>query len=178
MRAWPVGQGASLAHASANSGPAASWIAPHTPPPGASASFAAFTSASDSPGHEGPPQLGEFSWHELATTDHRAALDFYSKLFGWNETQSVDMGEMGTYQMYGQGEEMFGGMFNKPDEMPGPPAWLYYTLVDDIDEAVAKVRENGGQVLNGPMEVPGGSMIAQCLDPQGAMFALHAKANS
>jgi len=28
-------------------------------------------------------------------------------------------------------------------------------------------------VLNGPMEVPGGDMIAQCMDPQGAMFAVH-----
>jgi hypothetical protein len=60
--------------------------------------------------------------------------------------------------------------------MPGPPAWLYYTMVDDIDEAVERVRGSGGQVMNGPMEVPGGSMIAQCMDPQGAMFALHAAA--
>jgi hypothetical protein len=29
-------------------------------------------------------------------------------------------------------------------------------------------------VLNGPMEVPGGDRVAQCRDPQGAMFALHA----
>jgi len=27
--------------------------------------------------------------------------------------------------------------------------------------------------LNGPMEVPGGARIAQLLDPQGAVFALH-----
>jgi predicted enzyme related to lactoylglutathione lyase len=31
----------------------------------------------------------------------------------------------------------------------------------------------GGQVLNGPMDVPGGDRVAQCLDPQGAPFALH-----
>jgi predicted enzyme related to lactoylglutathione lyase len=27
-------------------------------------------------------------------------------------------------------------------------------------------------VLNGPMQVPGGSWIVQCADPQGAAFAL------
>ncbi|MGA8412896.1 MAG: VOC family protein, partial [Xanthobacteraceae bacterium] len=27
-------------------------------------------------------------------------------------------------------------------------------------------------IINGPMEVPGGSWIVQCKDPQGAMFAL------
>src|SRR5262249_58852966 len=30
-----------------------------------------------------PPHLGEFSWHELATTDQAAALRFYGELFGW-----------------------------------------------------------------------------------------------
>lgn len=123
------------------------------------------------------PRVGEFSWHELATTDHEAALDFYSKLFGWKETDSMDMGEMGTYQMYGKSGQTLGGMFNKSQDMPGPPSWLYYTTVDDIDGTVEKVREKGGQVLNGPMEVPGGK-IAQCLDPQGAMFAVYAKTDS
>lgn len=123
----------------------------------------------------GEPQVGQFSWHELATTDHEAALEFYSELFGWNETDAVDMGEMGTYQIYGQGDVPLGGMFNKSGDMPGPPAWLYYTRVGDIDKTVEKVRAKGGQVLNGPMEVPGGDRIAQCLDPQGAAFAVHAR---
>jgi len=61
-----------------------------------------------------------------------------------------------------------GGMFNKPDEMPGPPMWLYYISVPDVTSAVDKVKELGGQVVNGPMEVPGGDLIAQCLDTQGA----------
>jgi hypothetical protein len=79
--------------------------------------------------------------------------------------------------MYGQGDRTLGGMFDKSEDMPGPPSWLYYTTVDDIDRTVEKVREKGGQVLNGPMEVPGGK-IAQCLDPQGAMFAVYAKTDS
>ena len=33
-------------------------------------------------------------------------------------------------------------------------------------------RNAGGKIINGPMEVPGGSWIVQCKDPQGAMFAL------
>jgi predicted enzyme related to lactoylglutathione lyase len=53
--------------------------------------------------------------------------------------------------------------------------WLYYVSVDDVNVSVAKVTELGGQVLNGPMEVPGGDLIAQCVDPQGALFALHSK---
>jgi hypothetical protein len=137
--------------------------------------FAVFTALGDAPGHEGPPNKGEFSWHELMTSDYQAAWDFYSKLFGWKVTSTMDMGPAGMYQMYGRDDGIpMGGMFNKPAEVQGPPAaWLYYAKVDDVNATVETVKKNGGQVLNGPMEVPGGDLIAQCMDPQGAMFAVH-----
>jgi len=39
---------------------------------------------------------------------------------------------------------------------------------------VARVKDKAGQVLNGPMQVPGGSWswIAPCRDLQGAMLVL------
>jgi predicted enzyme related to lactoylglutathione lyase len=55
--------------------------------------------------------------------------------------------------------------------------WLYYVKVADVNAAVSKVAELGGQVVNGPMEVPGGDLIAQCFDPQGALFALHSSSS-
>ena len=36
-----------------------------------------------------------------------------------------------------------------------------------------RIKANGGQVLNGPMEVPGGDWIVNGMDPQGAAFSLH-----
>ena len=60
--------------------------------------------------------------------------------------------------------------------IPGPPFWLYYIRVDDVGAAVERVKSLGGQVLNGPMQVPGGDVVAQCCDPQGGAFALHATA--
>jgi predicted enzyme related to lactoylglutathione lyase len=141
------------------------------------AMFAVYTSAQPAPPiPDGPPAVGEISWHELATTDHAAAYEFYADLFGWDEHEAMDMGEAGIYQMYGRNGVPLGGMFTKPAEMPGPPMWLYYVKVAAMDKAVAKIKKLGGQVINGPMEVPGGDMIAQCIDPQGAMFALHASA--
>ena len=140
------------------------------------AAFAVYRSATEMPEDEGGghPSVGEFSWNELATTDHEAAFEFYSNLFGWKQTDAMDMGEGGTYQMYGLTDQSMGGMFNKTPEMPGPPAWLYYATVADADEAAEKCRTNGGQVLNGPMDVPGGGRIVQGMDPQGAVFAVYA----
>jgi uncharacterized protein len=54
-----------------------------------------------------------------------------------------------------------------------PNAWLLYFRVPDIDAAGERVKAAGGQVLHGPMEVPGGGFIVQAMDPQGAMFALN-----
>lgn len=139
--------------------------------------FAVYSSPQD-PGPEHPPERGEVSWRELATTDYEAAFGFYAALFGWREADRMDMGEAGVYQMFGRGEQPLGGIFNKPVEMQGPPFWLYYFKVDDVRQAVETVRELGGQILNGPMEVPGGDMVAQCLDPQGAAFALHSGSNA
>jgi hypothetical protein len=114
------------------------------------------------------------SWHELITSDHEAALRFYSQLFGWQKTDAIP-GPNGTYQMYGKGGRTFGGMMTKPKDYPAPPHWLYYVKVADLDGALARVKKNDGKVWNGPMEVPGGDRVAQCVDPQGAAFALHGK---
>jgi predicted enzyme related to lactoylglutathione lyase len=141
------------------------------------AALAAFTPIEEAPG--GPPQAGDFSWHELATSDPVAAFTFYEKLFGWEKTEAMDMGEMGIYQMYRKrgGEFPLGGIFKRPAEMP-VSAWLFYAMVKDVHDSVETVRKLGGQVLNGPMEVPGGDFIAQCTDPQGAMFAIHSTKKS
>jgi len=135
------------------------------------AAFAVFQPAGAPP--DGPPTV-DFSWHELATTDWRAALSFYGSLFGWEATDSMDMGpELGTYQMYGWKGETLGGMFNKPKQVPGPPNWLPYIKVEDATTTAVLVKKLGGKIVNGPMEVPGGSWIAQGLDLQGAFFAVH-----
>ena len=125
---------------------------------------------------EGAPQLGEASWHELMTTDAEAAMKFYSEVFGWQPSEVMDMGPMGKYHMFNRPVGMIGGMMNKPPEMANvPPNWGIYFLVSDINAAVDRVKTNGGQILNGPMEVPGGDWIVNAMDPQGAAFSLHAK---
>ena len=134
--------------------------------------FGVYTPAMEGP-PPGEPGLGDAMWHELATTDHVAALSFYQALFGWQKTESMDMGEGNMYEMYGlNSTDSLGGVFNKPPEMP-MAAWNIYWEVADVDAAATQVAALGGQVLNGPMEVPGGGRIVQGMDAQGAMFALH-----
>ena len=63
-----------------------------------------------------PPKIGEFSWHELATTEQPgAAFEFYSTLFGWEKVSEFDMGPVGIYLIFGRNGTQLGGMFNKGD---------------------------------------------------------------
>jgi predicted enzyme related to lactoylglutathione lyase len=128
------------------------------------------------PAPEAEPAVGEASWLELMTTDAPAAMTFYQQLFGWQPSEAMDMGDMGKYQMFNRGDRMIGGMMNKPKEMAqAPPHWAIYFRVPGINAAAERVKANGGTILNGPMEVPGGDWILNGMDPQGAAFALHAK---
>jgi predicted enzyme related to lactoylglutathione lyase len=139
--------------------------------------LAVFTPANPGASHD-PTKPGEFAWAELYTTDHEAALRFYSAIAGWEQLGSFDMGAMGTYVLWGREGKQLGGMMTlppgmkTPDGRAVPPSWMYYTTVADLDAALARAKARGARVLNGPMEVPRGQRVVQLMDPQGAAFAL------
>jgi predicted enzyme related to lactoylglutathione lyase len=134
--------------------------------------FVLFKGSSDAQGSQPAPGTpGCVGWHELHSSNGEKAFLFYSGLFGWTKGQSMDMGPMGVYQLFATAQEPVGGIMTKTEAMP-TPCWLYYFNVDDIQLGAARVKDEGGSVHNGPHQVPGGSWIVQCSDPQGAMFAL------
>jgi len=113
---------------------------------------------------------GRVGWHELLAANWEKAFAFYAALFGWQKAEA-QQGAMGTYQQFSTAGETIGGMFTKPPTLPHP-FWLYYFNVVDIEAATQRVEAGGGEILYGPMEVPGGSWILHCADPQGTIFAL------
>jgi predicted enzyme related to lactoylglutathione lyase len=136
--------------------------------------------SSSAPGPETAPQLGEFSWHELATSvAPSGAFAFYKALFGWDEISQTDMGPMGMYLIFGRNGKQLGGMFDKGSQgKPGSAYWVCYVSVDDLDGTLSRAKAARGSLLTGPMDVPGGDRIAQLMDPHGAFFALHMAATA
>jgi predicted enzyme related to lactoylglutathione lyase len=119
-----------------------------------------------------PGTSGTIGWHELYAVNGPTAFGFYEKQFGWTKDQAMDMGPMGTYQLFKTGGDMAaGGMMTKPAAIP-VPYWGYYFNVDAIDAAAERVTGGGGKILNGPHEVPGPMWVVNCMDPQGAVFSL------
>jgi predicted enzyme related to lactoylglutathione lyase len=114
--------------------------------------------------------VGHCGWNELATTDPKQAFAFYTGQFGWTDGGSMPMGEMGDYQFFNDEEGMIGAVMKTDGTRPS--MWSYYFRVADIDAAKTRIEANGGSVMHGPQDVPGGDFILVGADPQGAMFAL------
>jgi predicted enzyme related to lactoylglutathione lyase len=113
---------------------------------------------------------GRVGWHELLAADGEKAFPFYGELLDWQRATS-EIDPASTYQPFIVAAQTIGGMFTKPPMVP-MPFWLYYFNIGDIGAAVEHVKTLGGQILEGPVDLPGGSRVARCADPQGAMFAL------
>jgi uncharacterized protein len=122
-------------------------------------------------------KTGGVGWHELLATDWEKAFAFYAELFGWQKAAAnagAGSGPAETYQLFAAGGQTIGGMFTKRQIEP-VPFWLFYFNVDDIDAGAERVKSGGGQIVEGPLELPDGSWFARCIDPQGAVFALQGK---
>lgn len=111
------------------------------------------------------------SWNELYAPDLEAAKAFYARHFHFEFNETMPMGPMGDYCFIDHGGQTIGAMMQKPAQVPAG-MWNYYIRVADIDTAAETIKAEGGQVFNGPMEVPGGDWIINAMDPQGAAFSL------
>ena len=130
--------------------------------------------AMPSPVRPAPPAPGTIGWHELYTTDVDAAFSFYSKLFGWTKVSDMDMGQMGIYRIFDEGDHKpmgDGGMMTKAPHIP-VSCWNFYFHVESFKAAVKRVEAGGGKVLYGPAQVPGNAWTINGQDPQGAAFSL------
>jgi len=132
-----------------------------TPPPGQpDATSTAFA-----------PEPGHIGWNELAADDIETVAERYARLFGWRVGNRMPMGPAGDYLIIEHHGGQIAGMMNRAEGMP-PAAWLFYFRVTDIDAAAERAKAAGGQIIVGPMEVPGGDYAAVTIDPQGVGFGL------
>ena len=112
---------------------------------------------------------GAMTWNDLTTPDAEAASKFYGEWFGW---RIEEVPEAYGYRVIYNGERSNGGILPRRADMGDvPPNWMPYFGTEDVEQAVDRVKELGGQVLTQPMPVPNGAFIV-IADPQGAVSAL------
>jgi uncharacterized protein len=124
-------------------------------------------------GAERVNEPGAFSWSELNTRDPEAAKSFYGDVFGW-KFEDEEFEGAGTYTTIKVGDNSIGGLIDITGRVPEeiPANWLVYFAVEDATGTLAKLKEGGGNVAFGPMDISRVGRIAVAQDPFGAAFAV------
>lgn len=111
---------------------------------------------------------------EMPYDDRERMVGFYQSAFGW-QTQMLGE-EMGNYVLATTTETgesgpknpgaINGGFYSRKPDWPAQHPSIVIA-VDDIQEAIQKVTEAGGQVVGDPMEIPGVGQYVAFMDTEG-----------
>lgn len=114
-------------------------------------------------------RFGQFVWREMLCPDVAKAKGFYGELLGWTFAD-MPMGKM-TYTVVSAGGKQVGGLLPSTPEM-GPPAWLSYVSVEDIDKTAAAVEASGGKLVMPIESAPGVGRFVVARDATGGHVGL------
>jgi len=112
---------------------------------------------------------------EMPALDRKRMADFYSVVFGWEARMLGD--EMGNYVTVSTAETDEKGMIEAPGSINGgfypvtddgtPHYPSLVIAVDDLKEAMGKIRKAGGQILGEPVTIPGVGDYVSFIDTEG-----------
>lgn len=107
---------------------------------------------------------------EMPYEDKKRMADFYAKAFGWKSNFLGE--EMGNYVVVMTSEKektpgvIHGGFYPKDKEKPAQyPSFVI--AVDDMEQAMQKIRDAGGKILGEPMDIPGVGPFVSFIDTEG-----------
>ena len=125
--------------------------------------------------HRGFEVVGEAGspvWHQLTTRDHRAAVDFYRKVLGWQTEGVSDTDEFRYTTASFDGQQLLGVMDGSGILPQGAPSnWSIFFGAEDVDRTLRVITDNGGAVVRGAEDTPYGRLAA-ANDPTGVTFNL------
>ena len=101
-------------------------------------------------------------------------VQFYSQVFGWDMNYLGK--EMGEYVVASTTETdenrmplragtIGGGFFPKGPDMPTSPSVVI--AVEDINAAIKRITDAGGEILGHPVEIPGIGQYVAIIDSEG-----------
>ena len=116
---------------------------------------------------------------EMPYVDHNRLSKFYSQAFGWEMNKlGSEMGdyitaatsEMDENRMVKTPGTINGGFYPKTSDAPSVPSFVI--AVDDIKDAMNKVKQAGGKILDEPVEIPGIGHYVSINDTEGNRLSL------
>lgn len=115
---------------------------------------------------------------EVQADNIERAKDFYENSFGWKiDKYSNNSGDnMGMdYWIVVTGPKgspgINGGMYQRPKDRKNT-TYECTIMVTDIDDAIDKVKENGGKITKEKVEMKGLGFFANAMDTEGNTFSM------
>ena len=126
-------------------------------------------------GHDGADvqdQTGSMWWIELMARDIVGARHFYTRLFGWDfsETPKYEIGER-LYTVFKTGSTAVAGALQFHPDWGVTPHWCVFFAIDDWDAAIARATAAGGS-LGFWRDVPYAGRCGFIEDADGAEFTV------
>jgi predicted enzyme related to lactoylglutathione lyase len=115
--------------------------------------------------------MGRVVHFELPVANANRAKAFYEKVFGWVLEKQV--GPWGTYLALHTGEETEPGISGAFAERQSESDTIVNTIdTSDIDDAIAKVESNGGEITFAKCPISGVGYLAYFVDPEGNQWGM------
>lgn len=104
---------------------------------------------------------------EIGCQDKKKIMKFYADVFGW----TMEPARFNTEVKTGGGSGIDGAITALGHEPHNYT--MFYMEVPDADAACAKIKDHGGDVHIGPIDIPdNGGRFAWFKDPEGNMLAI------
>lgn len=118
---------------------------------------------------ENEVSAGSFCWVDMAVSDAKNVLEFFTELFGWGRRVRPTQ-DAHAYSIFTTRGTHIAGLYEVPQD--GPSQWMSYALVDDLDAATKKAVSLGATVIREALEIVGFGRMVMISDPVGVVFAL------
>jgi len=124
-------------------------------------------------------KIGQMAWMDLTVNNAEQVKDFYQSVIGW-KTEKVAMadGEYNDFSMMlASGDDVVTGICHaRGVNKDMLAAWLPYFVVADINDSVAQVEQQGGELMT-QIKAAGSDKFVVIKDPSGAVCALYQTVN-
>ncbi len=118
--------------------------------------------------------MNPVGWFEIPVSDMKRAKAFYENVFACR-LQVQDLGElkMAWFPMEQGAPGAMGSLVESRAYTPSHSGTLVYFSVKDIDAALERVKESGGKVIRGKMDIGQFGYVGHFEDSEGNRVALH-----
>lgn len=118
-------------------------------------------------------QPGVPCWVETRQPDPKAAVVFYTELFGWEVEETTQADEPGNYFVCRlRGREVAAIGSQPAESAPSAPVWTTYIWVESALDTATRVTGAGGSLVMEPFDSPDAGRMAVVADPAGAAFGV------